>query len=74
MADRDIRASRRTALAVIAAAIALTAMLSPGPKAKVELTTARISVLLETGPVRFRTFVSDNAQPAGLTLSIGSIA
>lgn len=74
MADRDIRANRLSVLAVIAAAVALPAMLAPGPKAKVELTTARVSLLLETGPVRFRTFVSDSAQPAGLTLSIGRIA
>lgn len=74
MADRDIRANRRHALTVIAAAVALPAMLAPGPKAKIELTTARVSLLLETGPVRFRTFVSDTAQPTGLTFSIGSIA
>jgi hypothetical protein len=74
MADRDIRANRLSVLAVIAAAIALPAMLAPGPKAKIELTTAQMTVLLETGPVRFRTFVSDSAQPTGLTFSIGRLA
>jgi len=64
-------------LIVIVAIVSLSAGVLPGPRAKLELTTARISVMIEAGSLRFRAFASksgDTVVPAGLTLSIGRFA
>lgn len=66
--ERD-QARRRTAALGFFAGIAV-ALALPGPRAKIELTTAGISVFVESGSVRFRTGVIDSAQAVAKPIAV----
>lgn len=76
MTNTIIQTRRRIALGAVVAFVSLLADVVPGPRAKLELTTARISVMFDAGFLRLRAFSSsgDPAVSARMTLSIGRLS